>query len=89
MTIKFRKPFSVERAIQTAKNAATQNNVSFSGDTKSGQARGLGFAGRYEVVADGILVTISEKPWYVSKDLLSNKLSEFWGNYLENERRTA
>ena len=64
--------------VERAKTVASENNVVFRGDTKSGSFSGRGVEGEYEIEDDTVTVTITDKPFFASWSQVESKVKAFF-----------
>jgi hypothetical protein len=64
--------------VETAKMVAAEKNATFEGDTTSGRFSGSGVEGKYEVEDGTVIVTITDKPFFLSWDNVESRVREFF-----------
>lgn len=66
-----------DEAVAAAK--ANQLGIVFSGDTSSGTLTGMGIVGSYTIDGSEINVTIEQKPFLISWDMIEGQLKTYFG----------
>ncbi|GHT87195.1 hypothetical protein FACS1894137_14020 [Spirochaetia bacterium] len=74
----FSRPENIQAAVETVRNGISSKGGVFSGDTRKGEFKASGIAGRYEV-ADNVRVSIVEKPFVLTNGLIEKEIKKFFG----------
>lgn len=76
----FNIPFTGNAAahLQRARDAAQKAGIQFTGDEKQGTFAGMGVKGSYQTEGNAVQVTINEKPFVISWQMLETQLRSFF-----------
>ena len=64
--------------LERAKKLAAEGDAIFQGDTSSGSFTGSGVEGNYQIDADTLTVTITDKPFFAPWALVESKIRGFF-----------
>ncbi|GHV92208.1 hypothetical protein AGMMS50268_27110 [Spirochaetia bacterium] len=74
----FGKPENIQAAVETVRNGISSKGGLFSGNTQKGEFKASGITGKYEV-ADNVRVSIIEKPFILTNNLIEKEVKKFFG----------
>ena len=77
-TITIEAKRDIETIISNAREAAAANGADFDGDATSGTFSGMGVEGNYRVNGETIEITITDKPFFLTWDIVENQISSFF-----------
>jgi hypothetical protein len=86
ITIRLEIPERLREALALVASDARKHNIAFMQDEKQGQASGHGFAGRYTIYPDHILVTITKKIFVISKSKVISVVKDYWAQICAKAR---
>jgi hypothetical protein len=78
MTIRLEKPVKLREAFTLVTEDATKVHAAFDCGMTNGNGSWFGFAGKYAVDADHILLTITKKPFIFADSTVDKEVKKYW-----------
>ena len=89
MEIKLEKPDEFQTVFKKMAGEVKKHNIKFEGDETKGNGSGYGFAGRYAVYDDHIMLTVSKKPFFISESKVKSEVMKYWSQVCARAKQTS
>ncbi|MCL2664174.1 MAG: hypothetical protein FWE82_01035 [Defluviitaleaceae bacterium] len=85
ITVSVARPKDLKGCLAFLNAEVKKYGLEFNGDEKRGTASGRGFAGKYEVFADSVVLTVTKKPAFVPASFVEKNIKKYCEDYLRSE----